>query len=69
MGCLSPQPLPCVVALPRPELGVSSLLCWWPEGGGGPAVTSSQDLDPQLCELQVLREQDKVWFIYVLGGV
>lgn len=30
-------------------------------------MTSSQDLDPQLCEFQVLREQDKVWFIYVFG--
>lgn len=30
-------------------------------------MTSSQDLDPQPCELQVLREQDKVWFIYVFG--
>ena len=66
-GQEQPQLPPCVLALPRRELGVLSLLCWWPEGGRGPAVTSSQDLDPQLCEFQELMEQDKVWFIYVFG--
>ena len=33
--------------------------------GGELAVASSQDLDPQPCEFRVVREQDKVWFIYV----